>query len=132
MKLENLTNINTWLYLKKIGNRCIPATWRCDHTVDCPDKSDEDKILCSAKEESKKTCESYEFRCVSNGECIPRYWLCDEMSDCMDRSDENATVCQKLHMGNSTINDAEKGRYKKNLLLPCIIKCIKTCKGFLQ
>ena len=116
--------------MKKIGNRCIPATWRCDHTVDCPDKSDEDKILCSAKEESKKTCESYEFRCVSNGECIPRYWLCDKMSDCMDRSDENATVCQKLHKGNSTINGAEKSRYKKNYLLPSIMKCIKLAKAF--
>ena len=98
----------------------------CDHTIDCPDKSDEDKILCSTIEESKKTCESYEFRCASNGECIPRYWLCDEMSDCIDRSDENATVCQKLHEGNSTKNDAEKSRYKKNHLLPSIMKCIKT------
>ena len=114
------------IFEKKIGNRCIPATWMCDHTIDCPDKSDEDKILCSTIEESKKTCESYEFRCVSNGECIPRYWLCDEMSDCIDRSDENATVCQKLHEGNSTINDAEKSRYKKNHLLPSIMKCIKT------
>ena len=90
----------------------------CDHTIDCPDKSDEDKILCFTIEESEKTCESYEFRCASNGECIPRYWLCDEMSDCMDRSDENATVCQELHEGNSAINDAEKSRYKKKYLLP--------------
>ena len=109
-----------------IGNRCIPATWRCDHTVDCHDKSDEDKNLCWAHEESKKTCEIDEFRCVSNGECIPKYWLCDEMSDCMDRSDENPTVCQKIRQENSKLNDAEKSRYKRNYFLPSMKKCMKT------
>jgi hypothetical protein len=67
-----------------------------------------------AHEESKKSCEIDEFRCVSNGECIPQYFLCDEKNDCMDRSDENSTVClQLLGQENYKSNEEEKRRYKK-------------------
>ena len=83
-------------YLQRFtGEECIPDTWKCDHTVDCHDKSDEDDTLCLAQQKSKKSCANDEFRCVTNGECIPQYWLCDKMVDCIDGSDENETFCSK-------------------------------------
>ena len=91
------------------GDECIPDTWKCDHTVDCHDKSDENEILCIAHQNSIETCANDEFRCVTNGECIPLYWLCDTMIDCIDSSDENVTFCSKHY--HQKYESDEKTRY---------------------
>ena len=81
-----------------LGRECIPIAWRCDHTVDCHDKSDENDCSSDKVEEHKSVdknspCSDHEFAC-SPHDCIPFSWVCDSSIDCKDGSDENATLCR--------------------------------------
>ena len=83
---------------KNLGRECIPIAWRCDHTVDCHDKSDENDCSSDKVEEHKSVdknspCSDHEFAC-SPHDCIPFSWVCDSSIDCKDGSDENATLCR--------------------------------------
>ena len=73
------------------GSKCVPEGWVCDNEPDCPDRSDEEPSLCSAR-----TCQEDQWGCQSTpGECIPSAWMCDGHPDCEDGSDESvcSTAC---------------------------------------
>ena len=51
-----------------LGTHCISKLWRCDHSVNCPDRSDEDPNHCKSHIRSDRTdgeCTEYEFACNS-------------------------------------------------------------------
>lgn len=88
------------------SRECIPATWRCDQTVDCEDNSDEwphysEDFLDSMQQQQLplttlepylwcQQCGRSHFRCNQTGECIPRGWLCDGQFDCSELPTDNA------------------------------------------
>jgi low density lipoprotein-related protein 2 len=62
---------------------CIPIGWKCDGTVDCPDKSDE-PASCGIVD-----CQTNYFKC-DNSKCVYKSFVCDGENDCGDGSDEAA------------------------------------------
>ncbi len=72
------------------GSQCIPDTFQCDTTADCPDGSDEGEH-CGSSECGEK------FRCSTSGRCISQKWICDGDFDCIDGEDEknctSSNVC---------------------------------------
>ena len=51
-----------------LGIHCISKLWRCNHSVDCPDRSDEDPNHCKSRIGSSQKdgeCSEYEFACSS-------------------------------------------------------------------
>ncbi|XP_075243157.1 uncharacterized protein LOC142337650 isoform X2 [Convolutriloba macropyga] len=57
---------------------CIPERWKCDHSNDCGDNSDE--LGCNYEK-----CQDYEFECASSKKCIPKIWKCDFDYDCGEK-----------------------------------------------
>ncbi|KAM3955951.1 putative vitellogenin receptor yl [Aphomia sociella] len=69
---------------------CVERSQVCDGEPDCPNKSDEDAVVCD-----KLLCHENEFMCTS-GSCILKSFKCDGESDCTDGSDE--ADCKKTCM----------------------------------
>ncbi|XP_067405392.1 low-density lipoprotein receptor-related protein 2 isoform X6 [Emydura macquarii macquarii] len=68
------------------GN-CTSPHFLCNALPDCPDRSDEDHILCANHQ-----CETHQWQCA-NKRCIPEAWQCDKEDDCGDNSDEDSSHC---------------------------------------
>ncbi|XP_019378305.1 PREDICTED: low-density lipoprotein receptor-related protein 2 [Gavialis gangeticus] len=68
------------------GN-CTSPHFICNTLPDCPDRSDEDHVLCA-----NHKCETHQWQCT-NKRCIPEAWQCDKEDDCGDNSDEDSAHC---------------------------------------
>ncbi|XP_019409279.1 PREDICTED: low-density lipoprotein receptor-related protein 2 [Crocodylus porosus] len=68
------------------GN-CTSPHFICNTLPDCPDRSDEDHVLCA-----NHKCETHQWQCA-NKRCIPEAWQCDKEDDCGDNSDEDSAHC---------------------------------------
>nr|XP_042716703.1 low-density lipoprotein receptor-related protein 2 isoform X5 [Chrysemys picta bellii] len=68
------------------GN-CTSPHFLCNALPDCPDRSDEDHVLCADHQ-----CETHQWQCA-NKRCIPEAWQCDKEDDCGDNSDEDSSHC---------------------------------------
>ncbi|XP_045481036.1 sortilin-related receptor-like isoform X2 [Harmonia axyridis] len=97
-----------WMF-KCRNDKCIPYWWKCDHSDDCGDGSDE--IGCQNNEAPTspsptqstmsivpKSCGQNEFQCAS-GSCILSSWLCDGYMDCFGGEDEVncSSTCDHKH-----------------------------------
>lgn len=67
---------------------CIASELKCDGAVNCPDKSDEDFVICRTNE-----CQAGQFQCVY-GACVKADATCNGVKDCEDNSDELLLACR--------------------------------------
>lgn len=67
---------------------CISSESKCNGNVDCPDRSDEDFVICRTNQ-----CKDGEFQCVY-GACVNRNATCNGVTDCEDNSDELLLECR--------------------------------------
>ncbi|XP_041482271.1 low-density lipoprotein receptor-related protein 2-like [Lytechinus variegatus] len=74
---------------------CIPQTWVCDLDNDCGDASDEPLREC----QTRATCPSGWFSCVSNYRCVPSWAVCNGYDDCRDNSDEEQCATATCEVG---------------------------------
>lgn len=65
------------------GQRCIPASWKCDGRSHCPNGFDEQSC-------NNSQCSENTFHCDKQGICIPMTWRCDGKLDCSDGEDEKS------------------------------------------
>eukprot|EP00088_Acartia_fossae_P013690 TRINITY_DN1723_c0_g1_i1.p1 TRINITY_DN1723_c0_g1~~TRINITY_DN1723_c0_g1_i1.p1 ORF type:complete len:1546 (-),score=413.53 TRINITY_DN1723_c0_g1_i1:1367-5629(-) len=67
-------------------DKCIPAYWKCDNSVDCQDGSDEPDSC------PPRVCADGMFQCRNNN-CTLVTSICDGRDDCGDHSDEDSKLC---------------------------------------
>lgn len=87
-------------------SQCIPKSFLCDLTYDCPDKSDE--MDCKTFNTSTK-CHDNQHRCP-DGACIDLSNLCDGFKDCSDGSDEEFCDHKTRHTCGPTMFTCTSGQ----------------------